>query len=166
MCTWALLYWLLVPGPGFQSAALGIAPPEKRKEEHRRAEKKEKEQKEKFNGLIQAIFKGGKIKKIAWQDSFYEWSLEQQRDYAMETASAMNQAADIMQNERNELLDLADNLKKQVETLEKALDINKTIMRNNIINSNEVKEKDALVVKKLEDENKRLQLELQKCNAI
>lgn len=118
------------------------------------------EHREEFNGLIKAIFRGGKINKINWGESFDTWPKDRQLEYAMETASAMNQAADIIQNERNDLLAQLNSLAVNMKNLETALDINKTIMRNSITEANKVKEANAIIVKDLETIIKALRLEL------
>ena len=115
------------------------------------------EQREEFNGEIQAIFKGGKINAINFgadseNSGWNVWDTERRLLYAMELASAMNQAADMMQKERNELLEKVETLEKQLVNSEEALQISKTIMTNTIIQSNEKHESYLDDIQKLQKE--------------
>lgn len=56
---------------------------------------------------------------IRWGGEFESWGLRRQRDFAMRLASSMNHAADMLQQERNKLLELC---KKQERLLESAQD--------------------------------------------
>lgn len=117
----------------------------------------DKEQRQEFNGEIQAIFKGGKINAINWgadseNSGWSKWDIEKRLSYAMELASAMNQAADIMQKERNILLDEKATLEGQLKSAEESTLISKTIMTTNIMESNRKHQEFAEDIKELHNE--------------
>ncbi len=99
------------------------------------------EKQKEFNGQIKAIFRGGRINPIKWggtgeKAEWHSWPLEHRLAYAMELASAMNQAADALQKERNELLSKVKAAKQQTENAEAALHIQKMIVTENMTTSN------------------------------
>ncbi len=96
---------------------------------------------EEFNGLIKAIFRGGRIRKIKWGGDddgtgWDSWSTEEKLEFAMELANAMNQAADVLQKERNEMAERVVFAEKNLENAEKALMIQKGATFNQLTSGN------------------------------
>lgn len=52
---------------------------------------------------------------IRWGNEYMSWSLQKRLSYAERLASAMNHAADVLQQERNKLIELAKEQEKQLE---------------------------------------------------
>lgn len=94
------------------------------------------EKRSEFNDQIKMIFLGGKVRKIQWGDEFEAWDLQHQLDYAKELASAMNQAADLLQQERDVLRAKLSIAKASAESAQQALDIQKGIARKTILDTN------------------------------
>jgi len=63
---------------------------------------------------------GKNIPQIAWGEQFKAWPVQQQLSFAKKVASAMNHAADLLQKERDELLDICIKQERQIEALQKA----------------------------------------------
>lgn len=108
-----------------------------------------------FNDQIKAIFTGGKIHPIKWgaesdTEGWTTWGVEEKLAYAMELASAMNQAADMMQTERNKLKERAEFAEKQLSNCEQNLLIQKTTLTSAITNHNERTQQDAKRIQELE----------------
>ena len=120
------------------------------------------EKQEEFNGLIKAIFRGGKIHPIKWgaeneMEGWNIWDIEHKLEFAMELASAMNQAADVLQQERNELLSKVATAEKLVENADKQVEIQKQIVFNNITQSNEQQQQYVEQIQRLQDRVKTLE---------
>lgn len=82
------------------------------------------------------IFSGGKVKQIKWGEDFKEWPEAKQLNYAKQLASAMNQAADEMQKDRDRLIEactLAESLRDEAY---QSRDIAKGTLMQNITESN------------------------------
>lgn len=71
-----------------------------------------------------------KLKMIKFGEEFEQWDKPKQIRYLKRLASSMNQAADILQTERNALLVQIDGLKSQLEYAQINVTQNKTIMLN------------------------------------
>ena len=82
------------------------------------------------------IFSGGKVKQIKWGDEFNEWPVDRQLNYAKQLASAMNKAADEMQQDRDRHLEARKLAEKQREEAYQARDIAKETLQQNITESN------------------------------
>jgi hypothetical protein len=122
-----------------------------------------------FNGLIKAIFTGGKINPINWggeneskTEGWNSWTTEEKLEFSMELASAMNQAAEIMQNERNDMVEkvrVAEELALNAQT---ALEIQKAIVFTTLTEDNLVKQDMISKIQKLEktvrDQKKELEV--------
>jgi len=83
------------------------------------------------------IFANNKIKPIKWGDEFNDWPIEKQVSYAKSLASAMNEAADKMQQDRDRVFNLMTSAQTQKEEAEHAMNIAKQTMTKSIIDSNE-----------------------------
>ncbi len=53
--------------------------------------------------------------KIKWGDEYRSWPIEKRLDYAERLAASMNNAASVLQDERNNLLEVARSQEKQLE---------------------------------------------------
>jgi len=119
------------------------------------------EKQDEFNGQIKAIFRGGKINKIKWGEEakkgegFYSWTEKQQKEFAMELASAMNQAADVMQQERNALKEELRVAKEASENAQTALDIQKAVVLEQLTSSNAMQQDLSQKIQKLQAEIRR-----------
>jgi len=107
-----------------------------------------------FNEQIRSIFVGGKIRPISWgaesdTAGWTTWSDKEKLAYAMELASAMNQAADMMQIERNKILERAEFAEEQLKNCQQALDIQKMTLTAAINNHNESRQADAKMIEDL-----------------
>lgn len=80
---------------------------------------------------LKFISKGGRVKMISWGEDYKEWTLEKRLEYAEALASAMNDACDLIQKERNQYL--KEKLELQAALLE--CDKNLSTQRLNNINS-------------------------------
>lgn len=78
----------------------------------------------------------GHVKMIKFGEDFEKWPDSRKIEYLKKLASAMNQAADGMQTERNALLEDMGLARRQLENAEKALQIQKTIVSNHLTTSN------------------------------
>lgn len=82
------------------------------------------------------IFFEDNVKPIKWGDDFNAWDIDRQIKYAKALASAMNEAADAMQKDRNKVFDemvLANRLRDEAQ---QAAEISKQTMTQNILESN------------------------------
>jgi hypothetical protein len=52
---------------------------------------------------------------IAWGNEYKSWSLRKRLRYAERVAASMNHAADILQQERNDLIEVAKNQERQLK---------------------------------------------------
>jgi hypothetical protein len=89
------------------------------------------------------IFAEGRVKQIKWGREFLDWPIQKREDYAKKLASAMNQAADEMQQDRDRHLEARVVAEKQREEAEQARDIAKDTLMQNIMESN-AKEQELL----------------------
>ena len=118
----------------------------------------EQEQQEEFNGQIKAIFRGGRINPIDWggegseEYGWESWEVERKLAYAMELASAMNQAADVLQKERNQLLTEIKIAKQAAENAESSMRTIKSIMTNQMLSGNETIQTLSLQIQELQAE--------------
>ena len=122
-----------------------------------------------FNDQIRSIFVDGKIRPINWgaeseTQGWVTWSVEEKLAYAMELASAMNQAADMMQKERNELLEKTKFAEEQLANCEKNLEIQKSSLYAAITNHNERTQEDARTIQDLEARIKAQDVLIEKLN--
>ena len=70
--------------------------------------------------------------------------------YLKKLSSSLNDALDKMQKERNEGLEIITKQQENLENIEKALEINKDIMRKNITDSNEQNSKHIKTIQELQ----------------
>lgn len=87
------------------------------------------------------IFHEGNVRPIKWGDDFKAWDKDKQIKYATSLASAMNEAAEAMQADRDKNFDSLQVAKKLKEEAEQARDIAKNTMTQVIIESNMTKQK-------------------------
>jgi putative cell wall-binding protein len=82
----------------------------------------------------------GRVPMIRFGTEFEAWEDKRKIEYLKKLASSMNEAARVMQDERNELALTVSSLQQQLLNLEKNLTQVKNIMIKNITDSNESKE--------------------------
>lgn len=99
------------------------------------------------------IFADGKVKQIKWGDDFNAWPMDKQLDYAKALASAMNEAADKMQEDRDRVLNLLKLAQTKQSEAEQSAMISNTTMAQAIARNNET-------VQDLQNQIKQLQAEL------
>lgn len=76
------------------------------------------------------------VKMIKFGKEFESWPDPRKIEYLKKLASAMNQAASDMQDERNKMIDAVKMQQTLCENAEKALEIQKKIVYNNLTASN------------------------------
>lgn len=120
-----------------------------------------KENKEDFlEGLnLSYVAKGGQVKMISWGKDYMNWELDKRLEFAEALASAMNEAADLMQNERNIAMEEAVKLQKQLESAQQNLDIVRNTNIKAITDFNSEKQQMAKRIKELEANVRSLEVE-------
>lgn len=83
------------------------------------------------------LFTNNKVKQIAWGDEFNNWTMERQLSYAKKLASAMNEAADEMQQDRDRCFDAMVLAQKQRDEAQAAAEISKQTMTQVVLDSND-----------------------------
>lgn len=83
------------------------------------------------------IFADGKVKQIVWGDTFNDWPIEHQVDYAKKLASAMNEAAAAMQDDRDKCFQAMTVAQQKQLEAEQAAEISKQTMTKAVMDSNE-----------------------------
>lgn len=83
------------------------------------------------------LFNNQKVKQIKWGDKFKKWPIERQLSYAKKLASAMNEAADEMQKDRDRCFDAMKLAQAQREEAQEAAAISKRTMVQAVVDSNE-----------------------------
>jgi len=78
----------------------------------------------------------GRAPQIKFGEGFDEWPTGKQISYLKELASSMNNAADKMQTERNEMSGKLALAEDKLANAQNALDIQKTIVMNHITTAN------------------------------
>lgn len=91
------------------------------------------------------LFDNHKVKQIKWGEEFNTWPVEKQVDYAKKLASAMNQAADEMQQDRDRCFEALKLAQAKLEEAEQASAISKQTMVQAVMDSN-------ATTRRLEDE--------------
>jgi len=99
-----------------------------------------------FNGQIKAIFRGGKILPIQWGEEFQAWPVAERLAYAMELASAMNQAADVIQEERNALMAEAIQLREAADNANQLAQTHRGLATKMILESNQQRQAHAAAI--------------------
>ena len=82
---------------------------------------------------------------IDWGEDFLNWDIDFQNRYLKKLCSALNQSADIIQNERNDALKECHRLLASVENAEQAVAIQKGIVIKAITDHNA--EKQNLIIR-------------------
>lgn len=91
-----------------------------------------------------------KLKMIKFGDEFEQWDVAKKIDYLKKLASSMNQAADMMQTERNIIAEEYKVAKAQLENSESNLHIQKAIVMKAITDNNAAKEEYIRRIQELE----------------
>jgi hypothetical protein len=100
-----------------------------------------------------------KVPKIKFTDDFEKKSDTEKIKYLKDLASTMNNAADIMQKERNVLAEEVKKNAQLLENAEKALMIQKSIVSNHLISGN-------LQIQELSNQIADLQMQLKDAHQI
>jgi len=98
------------------------------------------------------VNKAGKIKMIAWGQDYQKWDVEKRLEYAESLASALNDACDLIQKERNNLAEENKRLFDAALEAEKAMHTLRQTNINIITSSNQDKRDQAKIIKELERE--------------
>ena len=110
------------------------------------------------------IFDQNTVKQIKWGDEFKAWPMEKQLDYAKKLASAMNEAAAKMQEDRDRILVLLDKAHQDVCNAEEAMAISKSTMTQAILDSNQEMAQLNALVGKLQTEVKAKECVIESLN--
>lgn len=79
--------------------------------------------------------------KIAWGEKYKKMTHHDQVRYLKNIASAMNHAAYLIQNERNDMIDLCRKQEEQIKIQQEAVDQNNLMLTTEITKMNELKQK-------------------------
>lgn len=95
-------------------------------------------------------------KQIKWDDKFEERSDSDKIAYLKKLSSSLNNALDLMQQERNELRDKVTVHKAMLDNAQQAIDQQRNINVLSITGDNERKEADANTIMELRDKLKTM----------
>ncbi len=99
--------------------------------------------------------------KIQWGKDYQNWNKASKIRYLEKLAATMNHAADLIQTERNKLMELLVQKEKQVEVMKKGLDQNNEMIQGQITDSNakvqEASRKIILLNRKVRELEKELE---------
>lgn len=107
-----------------------------------------------------------RVRMIRFGDEFKKWPVNRKIDYLKKLASAMNQCASDMQDERNAALDALALAEKQTENADKAVAIQKDIVITQLTSSNAQQQELAKIIQGLERKNKELQSTIDQLSVI
>ncbi len=93
--------------------------------------------------------------KIAWGEEYREWPDARKIAYLEKLSATMNHAAYLIQEERNQLLELCTKKEEQIKSMKKALDQNNEMIQQQVTKFNEQVNAAAAEVTSL---NKRVRL--------
>ena len=106
-----------------------------------------------INAELRRIFVDGKIKEISWggegADVWNAWDGAKRLDYAMKLASAMNQAAETLQGERDEALVARDSALASLKAADERMLIYRDTMQEAITANNALQQGNAKRIKEL-----------------
>lgn len=94
--------------------------------------------------------------KIAWGGKYKGWSDERKVIYLQNLASSMNHAAALVQDERDELLELIDKKERQLETMNENMRQNNEMLQQQIEKMNAEKQQYNASYAKLKKEHEEL----------
>ena len=92
------------------------------------------------DGDLAKEIKNRRIQMIKFGDEFEKWNDKHKINYLKKLASSMNEAADLMQRERNQMAVKLQVAKDQLKNVEKNLEIQKAIVFKSITDTNQAKE--------------------------
>ncbi len=106
-----------------------------------------------INAELRRIFVDGKIKDIAWggegADAWNAWDGPTRLAYAKKLASAMNQAAEMLQGERDEALVARDSAQASLKAADERMLIYRDTMQEAITANNALQQGNAKRIKEL-----------------
>jgi hypothetical protein len=108
-----------------------------------------------MNAMIKQIFAGGRIHQIKWDwkdpdKEAYSWDIERKFNIACDLASSMNQAADLLQQERAELFEKLDMAQLKLEAAENLSAIDKATLVDCITKNNTESQEAGITIQKLQ----------------
>ncbi len=103
--------------------------------------------------------------RLQFGEKFYEWDTDQQIEYLIKLASSMNHAADMIQRERDALLQKHEQLFRTLENCEKNLDTQKQININMITSANAKEQKYIKDIQLLQSRVRAQDAVIEKLNA-
>ena len=92
------------------------------------------------DGDLAKEIKNRRIQMIKFGEDFEKWDDKHKINYLKKLASSMNEAADLMQRERNQMAVKLQIAKDQLANIEKNLEIQKAIVFKSITDTNQAKE--------------------------
>lgn len=98
------------------------------------------------------IFDQNTVKQIKWGDEFKAWPVERQLNYAKKLASAMNEAASKMQEDRDRLLEVAREARAEAAQAAEAAKIAKQSMTQAVLQGNDMQAVQNDTIMKLQAE--------------
>jgi hypothetical protein len=120
-------------------------------------------------GLKELDFEGitaPRARMINFGEEFHKWDDKHKIEFLKKLASSMNHAADIMQQERNKLLEKVDVVQRQLENAEKNLLIQKNIVLKAITDNNKAKDEYIQLIQKLEGTVRDQEKKINQLNAL
>jgi hypothetical protein len=103
--------------------------------------------------------------RLQFGEKFYEWDTSQKIEYLIKLASSMNHAADMIQRERDNLMQKHEQLFRTLESCEKNLDTQKQININTITTANAKEQKYIKDIQLLQSRVRAQDAVIEKLNA-
>jgi hypothetical protein len=103
--------------------------------------------------------------RLQFGEKFYEWDTSQKIEYLIKLASSMNHAADMIQRERDNLMQKHEQLFRTLESCEKNLDTQKQISINTITTANAKEQKYIKDIQLLQSRVRAQDAVIEKLNA-
>jgi hypothetical protein len=103
--------------------------------------------------------------RLQFGEKFYEWETKEQVEYLIKLASSMNHAADMIQRERDALLQKHEQLFRTLESCDKNLNTQKQININMITSANAKEQKYIKDIQLLQSRVRAQDAVIEKLNA-
>ena len=100
-----------------------------------------------------------KAPKITWMPKFLEQEAQVQNEYLKKLASTMNNAAKLISDERDALVELMVKKEKQLEAMSKQLEMNNKTVQDQVMRMNQQRQFTAEEVSRLNRRIKELESE-------
>lgn len=105
---------------------------------------------EDVDGDLAKEIKNRRIQMIKFGEEFEKWDDKHKIEYLKKLASSMNEAADLMQRERNQLAVKLNVASEQLANMERNLEIQKSIVFKSITDTNAAKEEYITQIQQLQ----------------